>query len=281
MYYVSARGIDERAIKVLSRQTRVCRDKTSLLSRQNYVKRNICHDKHNFVATNTCLSWQNTSVVATKIYLDTCASMIIVPALANDSRLHGPAKVRWRHRVWKAYRLTTVLGVLFVVVGGYKQQTPQLCLRGAAIAQWLESRTRDQKVMGSNPRRSGGRIFFSGVNFLCWLLFRYPFHPRVTAVARKSYIEPCFGIGHSLSLICQLTSEDIKHHFIIISRTTCERSESARERKIALYKKVINNGCNIVQELCESRGGRPNEPSGFRGRKAILNHASALVTTCP
>ena len=29
-------------------------------------------------------------------------------------------------------------------------------------------------------------------------------------------IEPCFGIGHSLSLICQLTSEDIKHHFIII-----------------------------------------------------------------
>ena len=26
---------------------------------------------------------------------------------------------------------------------------------------------------------------------------------------------------------------------------------------------------------------RPNEPSGFRGRKAILNRASALVTACP
>ena len=26
---------------------------------------------------------------------------------------------------------------------------------------------------------------------------------------------------------------------------------------------------------------RPNEPSGFRGRKAILNHASALVTSQP
>ena len=37
----------------------------------------------------------------------------------------------------------------------------------------------------------------------------------------------------------------------------------------------------IVQELCESRGGRPNEPSGFRGRKAILNHASVLVIACP
>ena len=26
---------------------------------------------------------------------------------------------------------------------------------------------------------------------------------------------------------------------------------------------------------------RPNEPSGFRGRKELLNHALALVTTCP
>ena len=32
----------------------------------------------------------------------------------------------------------------------------------------------------------------------------------------RSNIEPYFGIGHSLSLICQPTSEDIKHHFIII-----------------------------------------------------------------
>ena len=39
--------------------------------------------------------------------------------------------------------------------------------RGAGIAQWLERRTRDQKVVGLNPCRSGGRIFFSGVNFLC------------------------------------------------------------------------------------------------------------------
>ena len=27
--------------------------------------------------------------------------------------------------------------------------------------------------------------FLLQVNFLCWLLFRYPFHPSVTAVARK------------------------------------------------------------------------------------------------
>ena len=51
--------------------------------------------------------------------------------------------------------------------------------------QWLERRTRHWKVPGSSSGRSSGRIFFSRVNFLCWLLFRYPFHPRVTAVARK------------------------------------------------------------------------------------------------
>ena len=103
--------------------------------------------------------------------------------------------------------------------------------KGAGIAQWLERRTRDWKVAGSNPCWNGGRIFFSRVDFLCWLLFRYPFHPRVTTVARKKSrsfcqkcrwqvtakhaytlrIEPCFGIGHNLSLICQMTSEDIKH----------------------------------------------------------------------
>jgi len=32
------------------------------------------------------------------------------------------------------------------------------------------------------------------------------------------FIEPCFGIGHNLSLICQMTSEDIKHQLIIIKK---------------------------------------------------------------
>ena len=53
------------------------------------------------------------------------------------------------------------------------------------IAQCLERRTRDWNVAGSNPCRNGGGFFFSRVKFLWWRLFRYPFHPRVTAVARK------------------------------------------------------------------------------------------------
>ena len=50
-------------------------------------------------------------------------------------------------------------------------------------------------------------------------------------------------------------------------------------------KRALDGGTR-TEELCESRGGRswvfhPNEPYGFYGRKAILNHASALVSACP
>ena len=66
---------------------------------------------------------------------------------------------------------------------------------GAGITRWLECRTRDWKVAGSNPCRSGRREKkICRVNFLCWLLFWYPFHPRVTAVARKrsrSFCQKC------------------------------------------------------------------------------------------
>ena len=62
---------------------------------------------------------------------------------------------------------------------------------GAGIVQWLERRTRDWKVAGSNPCRSGRKIFFSRVDFLCWLLFRYPFQPRVTAVVRERPRSSC------------------------------------------------------------------------------------------
>ena len=35
------------------------------------------------------------------------------------------------------------------------------------IACWLECQTRDKKIAGLIPDRSGGRIFFSRVNFVC------------------------------------------------------------------------------------------------------------------
>ena len=42
------------------------------------------------------------------------------------------------------------------------------CSKGAGIACWLECWTHDRKVVSSNPGRSGGRILFSRVNFVCW-----------------------------------------------------------------------------------------------------------------
>ena len=68
------------------------------------------------------------------------------------------------------------------------------CVANGSSTQWLERRTRDWKVAGSNSCRCGGRIFFSRVDFLCWLWYRHPFHPRVTAVARKksrSFCQKC------------------------------------------------------------------------------------------
>ena len=47
-----------------------------------------------------------------------------------------------------------------------------------------------------------------------------------------------------------------------IIRKTCERSESVREQRIALYKKRSTTVITIkAQELCENRGGRPGLPS--------------------
>ena len=54
----------------------------------------------------------------------------------------------------------------------FKPSLSFILLWGAGIAQWLEHRTRDWKVAGSNPCGCNGeRIFFSRVDFLCWLLF--------------------------------------------------------------------------------------------------------------
>ena len=152
------------------------------------------------------------------------------------------------------------------------------CDLGAGVAQWLEHRIRDRKIAGSHPCWDGRRIFFSWVNFLCWLLFRYLFHPSVTAVARKTPRSVCqkrrwqvtakhaytlrmwlcmkwhgawmYGVHithrdgnsfmwHQTCQRCKYTTslwKKRKREAIHSCRITCERSESARERRIALYK---------------------------------------------
>ena len=65
----------------------------------------------------------------------------------------------------------------------------------------------------------------------------------------------------SLSLIGHLASVNIKQH----------------ERRMCVH----HSSGAVWESRWPSWAVRPNEPSGFRGCKAILNHASALVTACP
>ena len=60
--------------------------------------------------------------------------------------------------------------VMPLLLTEFKTATNSL-LRGAGIACLQECRTRGRKVASSNPGRSGGRIFFFRVNFVCQLLF--------------------------------------------------------------------------------------------------------------
>ena len=190
-------------------------------------------------------------------------------------------KCIWQTFAWNMYHIYSLnFGVSWRSC--FERQTTlwTICSRGAGIAQWIERRTRDRKVAGSNPCCSGGRIFYSRVNFLCWLLFRYPFHPHVTAAARKRPRSFCqkrrwqvtakhaytlrmwlcmkwhgawlYGVHRTrrdwISLAADscgtshckyTTSVDIQNRTtktIHSCRITCERSESARERRIALYQ---------------------------------------------
>ena len=51
--------------------------------------------------------------------------------------------------------------------------------------------THDQKVTDLTPSRSGRRILFFRVNFLCWLLFWYSFHPCVACKRAWSFCQKC------------------------------------------------------------------------------------------
>ena len=63
------------------------------------------------------------------------------------------------------------------------------------------------------------------------------------------------------------------------------RSSSYRVAETITKPHTAVRGCHSSGAVWESRwtswAVRPNEPSGFRGRKDLLHRASALVTTCP
>ena len=57
---------------------------------------------------------------------------------------------------------------------------------GSRDSSLVEHPTRDQKAVSSSPGRNGGRIFFSRVNCLCWLLFRVHSSLRYCSSTQKT-----------------------------------------------------------------------------------------------
>ena len=70
----------------------------------------------------------------------------------------------------------------------------------ARIACWLERLTHDGKVLSSNPGVSGRRIFFSRVNFVCWLLFSVRSTPVLTQWHVKDLSHSAKSAGGRLHL---------------------------------------------------------------------------------
>ena len=130
--------------------------------------------------------------------------------LATECMLHGSEDKRFHHdriSIWEESE--TVPHDAFG------------CLWGVRIVLWLECRTHDQKVVCTNPGRSSGRSFFSRVNFLCWLLFWYLFHPCITTVACERFwpfCQNCRGqvtAKHAWTIyVCGFTRSDMRCSFM-------------------------------------------------------------------
>ena len=71
---------------------------------------------------------------------------------------------------------------------------------GAGIAKWLEHQTCDWKDAGLSPSRSSRRMFFSRVNFLCWLCIT-----TVAGTRAGSFCQKCRWLNtHVLYIITWL-----------------------------------------------------------------------------
>ena len=91
--------------------------------------------------------------------------------------------------------------------------------------------------------------------------------------------------GHSKATFAYLR---IEHHVKSGSTGTLSAFSFRLEPSVGVSFKLkwwftsVNHSSGAVWESRRlSWAGRPNEPPGFRGRKELLNRASALVTACP
>ena len=78
-------------------------------------------------------------------------------------------------------------------------------------------------------------------------------------------------------------SQTIKFLYSVF-RIPCQSTEDYENTKTTSHVSPsyqVHSSGAVWESRWTSWAVRPNEPSGFRGRKELLNRALALVTTCP
>ena len=118
----------------------------------------------------------------------------------------------------------------------------------------VECWTHDWKVTGLIP---GRRIFFSRVNFLFWLLFWYPFHPRVTTVAHWKGSSMCYCGNTGVEQPCTNQNSAKKCRQQVTARHTCTQP---MRLQIKWHCKLVC-GCTVDTEC------------------ALVSHGISHVTT--
>ena len=71
---------------------------------------------------------------------------------------------------------------------------------------------------------------------------------------------------------------DVKHHVYLLTRLNFTHHHSLTSSSSSRLNQTSGA---VLESRWPSWAVRPNVPSGFRGRKAILTHALALVSACP
>ena len=121
-------------------------------------------------------------------------------------------------------------------------RAPDLWLKGLGFKSWQE----------------GQKKIFSMVNFLCWLLFQYLFHSRVTAVAHKrshSFCQKCrwqLTVKHTGTIctwLCRVHHTTV-HHVVVLVHADASATHNIL---INLMKPLRSCWCQSIVTQPQSR----------------------------
>ena len=88
-------------------------------------------------------------------------------------------------------------------------------------------------------------------------------------------------VAGELCKLARVTGPEFPHPFSPVERCLPTTGRCAAVVKQSACPVFVNSSGAVWESRWPSWAVRPNEPYGFRGRKAILNHAHALVSACP